>query len=145
MKTSMGEQHTAKCRDLLSPEFRSRFSVLAQAFQRPARLWRLLSLLVYSFRTKHYVIGFEDRDGTLYLFRLSMGLFGVGQATGYEKFAVKELLELDYQEHFFAASFSFRKPDGTKVKLFVPNPSKENAKEIYGSDADESLTAALSS
>jgi hypothetical protein len=81
--------------------------------------------------TKHYVIGFQDREGALYLFRLSLRLLGVGQATGYERFAVKELRELDYQEQPFAARLSFRKPDGTKVKLFAPNSWKENAEEIY--------------
>jgi len=90
-----------------------------------------MCLPLYAFMTKHYVIGFEEREGALYLFRLSLRLFGVGQATGYERFAVQELLELDYQEQPFAARFSFRKPDGTKVKLFAPNSWKENAEEMY--------------
>jgi hypothetical protein len=96
-------------------------------------LWALLlSPFIWSLKNKHYVIGFGDRGQTLYLFRLSLGLLGVGKATGFEKLAVKELRELEYREHFLTASFSFRKPDGIKVKLFVPVPSKKNAKEIYG-------------
>ena len=126
----MSEKHTAKCRDLLPPEFRPEFSILAQVFCRPSKLWRIC-LPVYALMTKHYVIGFQDREAALYLFRLSLRLFGVGQATEFESFAGKELQDLDYQEQPFAARFSFRKPDGTQVKLFAPNSWKENVQEIY--------------
>lgn len=130
----MNEQHTAKCRDRLPPEFQSQFSLLAQVFRRASRLWGgLLPAPIWALLTKHYVIGFQQREQSLYLFRLSLGLRGVGKATGYEKFAVSELRELDYQENFWAGTFSFRTPDGKKIKLFAPKASRENAGEIYQS------------
>ncbi len=127
----MSEKHTAECRKLLPPEFQSQFSVLAQVFERPSKLWAFLALLVWSFMTKYYVIGFQDRDRALYLFRLPGRFHGAGQATGSEKLDVQELRELDCQERLLVTTLSFRKPDGKKVKLFAPEPSRENATEIY--------------
>jgi hypothetical protein len=126
----MNVKHTEKCRHLLPQGDRSRFRVLAQVMEKAPFFWALLSPLVYSLKHKHYVIGLNSgRD--LYLYRLSLGLFGAGAATGVEAIPLNEMREVTYRQGLLTATLSFRKPDGKRVRLFVPLPAKGNATEIY--------------
>jgi hypothetical protein len=128
----MNEKQTARCSKLLPPEYQSQFTVLAQVMEKASIWWALaLGPVVWAFRNKHYVIGYQDRDRTLYLFRVPMGFLGLRQATSTETFTAEQLQELDYRQHLLTGSFTFRKPDGTTINLFVPKPSTKNAKAIY--------------
>jgi hypothetical protein len=132
LEAVMSEKHTLKCRDLLPDRCAFRFPVLAQVMEKASILWAiLLSPLFWSLRNTHYVIGFDRNEHELYLFRLSLGMFGLGEATGVERIPLEKIRELSYRGGLLTATLSFRKPDGSKVKLFAPLPSRENAREIY--------------
>jgi len=128
----MSEKHTQKFSKLLPAEYQSHFSVVAHMMDKASILWAiLLSPLIWAFMNKHYVVAFDSARRQLYLFRISMGFFGPGKATGFEALALSDLQDLNYREHILTGTLSFRRSDGQRVKLFVPVPSKKNARRIH--------------
>jgi hypothetical protein len=128
------DKHTARCDALLPPVYRGKFRVLAQVMEKASVLWAvLLTPVFWGFKNKHYVLTYDAPSRSLRLFRLSLGLFGVGEAYAEQKYPLDELQDLDFRGGLLTASLSFRKKDGTMMNLFVPKPAKQNAQAIVDS------------
>jgi hypothetical protein len=126
------DKHTAKCAALLPAQYRSEFSVLAQVMERASFLWKLLlGPLIWTLMNKHYVLGYHSDEEKLYLFRMKMGFFGLGEMQEVQTFALDELRDLQYRPGLLTATLIFQKPDGNKIKLFASMPSRKNVKTIY--------------
>lgn len=103
--------------------------ILAQVTQKPSFLWVLLSPMVYSMMCKHYVIGLDGNE--LALYPVSMGFFGLNQATMCDHYDLRDLSEVKLSNGLFTATLSFRTRDGRKMKLFAPMMAAGNLKDLY--------------
>jgi hypothetical protein len=129
-----GDRHTNKCDALLPPQYRGRFTVLAMVMEKASILWALLlSPLLWAFLNKHYVLAYDAAGRRLLLFRLSLGLLGPGQAYEVREFPLVSLHEKRFRSGLLTARLSFRGEDGRKINLFIPMPSKANARAVFES------------
>jgi hypothetical protein len=128
----VADSHTEKFSKYLPEEYRDRFPVVAQVMEKASILWSVFfGPLVWSLRSKHYIIGFDPIEEAMYLFRMRMGLFGLGAVRSIETLPVEHLDGVRLSNGMLTATLHVRRPDGSRIKLFAPLPSRKNAKEIY--------------
>jgi hypothetical protein len=128
----VANSHTEKFSKYLPEEYRDRFPEVAQVMEKASILWAaLLGPMAWTLMNKQYIIGFDPVEEALYLFRMRQGLFGLGEVRHLEVLPVEKIEEVRLSSSVLTATLHVRRADGSRIKLFAPLPSRQNAKAVY--------------